>query len=49
MSDRERFKVDVLRKALKTQRSESLNRENDLQNHLSGLWKVRSTLNSHGP
>eukprot|EP00287_Rhodomonas_sp_CCMP768_P003025 CAMPEP_0196738342 /NCGR_PEP_ID=MMETSP1091-20130531/15759_1 /TAXON_ID=302021 /ORGANISM="Rhodomonas sp., Strain CCMP768" /LENGTH=534 /DNA_ID=CAMNT_0042082305 /DNA_START=186 /DNA_END=1787 /DNA_ORIENTATION=+ len=39
MGDRERFKVDVLKKALKTQRTEALNRENDLQNHLSGLWK----------
>ena len=34
------FKVDVLKQALKTQRSEAQQREEALQSQLNGLWQV---------
>jgi hypothetical protein len=37
------FKLDVLKQALKTQRSEAQQREEALQNQLNGLWQVRVT------
>jgi hypothetical protein len=40
------FKLDVLKQALKTQRSEAQQREEALQNQLNGLWQVRDTPSS---
>uniref|UniRef100_A0A7S0HH57 VPS9 domain-containing protein n=1 Tax=Hanusia phi TaxID=3032 RepID=A0A7S0HH57_9CRYP len=39
MGEKDSSQIDILKKALKTQRTEALSREQELQKQLSGLWQ----------